>query len=478
MAGNTPISPLLAILGGLTQGAQGYQQGREQKQDRAAAQQAQQQAFAQQKAQMEQQKFAADQMKRNDGMKQVQEILDQGRNSPAFRASPGFKQRLSAIQQQFGLNLPTEVDDKGVPQIDVDALIQKPGTDIDTYTPDQRENLLQFPPEQRKLVAGPSYSSSGGQKATDAFFSAPVVPKPLTQGRDIEIQKEIQKNTERLEQNLMTPGEFKQFITSIIPETHAAGYSGLHVEGYLDPNGDFMKGVITRSVTAQIARYEAMGISIKDKDALAKGLAAEHKREFDLNYKQKGDIARARLDLQAQGQALRAQTASASAGNVARRLDMDQQRLGLARDSFYWRQQYQLSGGLKDAAGAAEKQLADARALASQYTARNQPVPEALMKQIDPNYGIDPDDPNATPPDNLATRAGRLQDYVIQAKSAMGQTGAQTVQGITQHKTQSDNPRYNVSGSTGGGSSNVIHAKSKSGKPIVSNDGGKSWSYE
>ena len=422
------FNPILGLLSGAGAGLQGIQQGQQAKQQRDMA-------MAQQKAEMEQQQFAMQQAQRKAGQQEIDAVVANGQKDPTLWQTPAFLNTLTAKYKQHGIYMPQKTNANGVPEIDREAIIGQPGVDIDAQPLDWKEKMSSFAPDQRKRFAPKLFSSSGGQAAVDAFMSAPAIPRPLTAGQDIEIQKNMQHFEDMVAKGLMTPGEFKQKVTAMIPSTQIPGYTGERLEGYLDPNGDFLKGALTKYTTSKIAQYEAMGLHVANRDKLAAGIAAEHVREFDINQNRLKNRDSAQLAIAGQRLALYGQSVANSSRNLNERLSMDEQTMGLRRDAAYWSRVKGGASGLDAASKNAEKQLADLRALGNQALAQNKPIPPEVEQQLNPFYGMDPNDPNAKPPDNLANQAAALARRAAEANIGVSNAAAQAISGITGHKT-------------------------------------------
>lgn len=395
-----------------------------------------------------------------DGIKQYAQIL---RSSPAAATSPLVQ---NALKQRFGamgLEVPMKPDGSG---IDVDAM-ERLATPQPTWTDLGADDLKKWEqqPESVRRAKFPD--------APEAWLSKPVMA-PMTAAGEQQIYGNITQQLDAVGKGLLKPQAFLSVVKSARERLKAGEMSTAGVDQYLNPEGtDLADGlkeqIVGEKTDSDIQHYRDLGIHMENEDAVKKGLAAEHMREFDKNY-----------GLNVKKLTLSERAESVKESNMARVASQGAERLAQGWQGIQLRQQeFGLNMNRMQQADAYNKFKAfdgDFKTMQSQLETNKRAIQAAL--NLHPNVPLDPkgDLMQSTMKLEQTLYGTPAQGNTPAIPGLAAQVDAMRTQFVQQPATTVTQIGGNPAKVTSDGSK-VTRSKSKSGKAIFSTDGGNSWSY-
>jgi len=462
-------SPLLAILSGLAQAPEQHLAMQNLRQQQA-------QMLQEQKQQMEMQKFQMQAMQRVNAENAYKDLATKGRNDAAFAASPMYSAQAQQIESQTGIPGAYSIDDKGAKVFDGKAYLERPGVNLDTMDPQQSLLALQMDPKQRKVLFPNVYSDK--PDAVDAFYSAPATNPPPTEAAENLASQTLEKYSNQMATKGTPPRRVAELIKASAPIFERAGW---HIQDLIDPTKPFMSEPMSSYVQNQTARIMA---------------TIQHDKEQEHHWGSQDDISRRFKERQMHEMGVHDEQADRRIQQADSKLAMEGQNLQLAlrkanlnyesvKSLINYRQTMtSLASGklsnanlqmtlkqLQAAAATQEAVVRTANTIEGHYMEQNAAPPDWVTDELD-------NDPNATDPQtgqpkqNALTKLGEINTAILNLKGDIQTNLNSDITNNLGHDTVVA-PKASDTNNT-----QPLTGTSKSGKPIESTDGGKTWHYK
>jgi hypothetical protein len=336
------------------------------------------QAGKQQKQQNELNSLQVLAQKQQMGQQALSQFAQRGQSDPKLLADPDFTAQAIAAAKPFGYSVPLIDGPNGSKVLDVAALT--PNRDYRTaaaQNPDIATKLLALPKGPDRAAAATQYTNVP-QELLDAEQYV-----PLSSGAQTALGKETAIQVDKLGKGDLNPREFAGYIRANYANLKA---SGENPDFYLSEA--FQKDTASQLAQAQIARMQALGVHLKNADALAQKLEQDHLYEFGVSNatKRRGQDIQASLGAQRIG--IAAQNAQTSIGRLSvaeGQLDIATKNYMLNNTKFTAAQVSNTYNAFKGEYDAAQRAVDDAsKSLANSVSGADPNAIKKLTDQIDP----------------------------------------------------------------------------------------------
>jgi hypothetical protein len=395
-------------------------------------------------ARMEMQKIQLANAKTQAGMQMYNDLYNQMGGDPTKAADPAFIGRALKIQELTGVPVQFQKNDTGTQALDMNWM--SPGKKWATMPVSERSDIYQkaiaLPVDDRK-----TFLDDLGITGLPANLYTAKQNAPLPAGTETAIISGFNKQLTELSSGKLNP---VQFAADVRGQSRilARVYGDDAVNNWLSQ--DFLTAKLPAYAQAQVDKLQALGISIRDADQLKKDIQAEKIREFNVTETRK-----------TKEDQLRAQESAA-------KLQQAQQRL----DQRYTALQIQM----KSLANTTDfRRLAATHTLAQGVQSEYEKT-EAQYDSVLKTYQSTLNAPNGTPSEELTNQLTSLRSRLDAMKPDLEYWNTLTETSAT--KLLGNTIGQPVTSVTTQPTATRLQSTSKSGKPIFSTDGGKTWQYQ
>lgn len=398
------------------------------------------------------------------------QILQRLAQTPGIEKSPMGLKMLTERFKTLGMELPKD-ETGAVDMKAVQAMITPPIKPWSQWTPAEKNAVVSEDPKLRSLPA-------------DAPESARTMPAnvPITEKGVEALMKPVTLAEAAIGKGVGNMQGLQAAALSAYKALASRGADTSVVDAYLNPehtglSDDYKQQQAGQLVDAQIENLHSLGIYRADEAALRGKSIDEKKREFDnLGANQKAKLSLEQMKYQtqaaqfAQKMNMQQQNLTARYASISNSANANTLRAGALGVNMYENQ-------IKDA----EKAQSDAeRTLTSTANSINGYLNTANADLTNPTYlGLVKQAADLRK--TIDANAPQLQAAKEAARSGIaniysGITGQPAAPVTVQVVTPGAAPGTTYGSGTGGGQ--PMESKSKSGKPIVSTDGGATWHYK